>query len=182
MNKFLSFFILLFFLISFANPQSLAEVAKKEKERRKKIKKKVPIITNKTLGKIKKREGYGYIISSNTGNSAHISRRGATEGKEIDSPFNKNNYESWGKKYRELVHKIKVAEDLFKQRKKELDALIFRFKITNNPNEKFALPKKISEKEKEVAKANENLKKLKKELEDFKENARRAGVPPGYLR
>ena len=180
MKRFLSFFIVISLLISFANSQSLAEVAKKERERRKKIKKHVPVITNRTLGKIKKVKGYGYIISSNTGNSVNITQSSAIEEREGDSPSNV--YEWWSKKYKELVHKIKVAEDLFNQKKKELDTLVFRFKITNNPNEKFALPNKISKKEKEVAKANEDLKKLKKELEDFKEKARRVGVPPGYLR
>ncbi len=182
MKRFLSFSIIIFLLSSFVNSQSLAEVAKKERERRKKIKKHVPIITNKTLSKIKKGKGYGYIISSNTENSTYIPESNSIEERGGDFPSQPITYESWGEKYKELVHKIKVAEALFNQKKKELDDLIFRFKITNNPNEKFALPNKISKKEKEVAKANEDLKKLKKELEDFKEKARRAGVPPGYLR
>ena len=174
------FFTIVIFLFSLVFSQSLVDIAKKEKERRKKIKKKIPLITNENVGKVKKGKGYGYIISSNTGKSAYFSESNPIEERKGDSPA--DSYEWWGEKYKELVNKIKTAENLFNKKKKELDSLIFRFKITNNPNEKFALPNKISKKEKEVAKANEDLKNLKKELEDFKEKARRAGVPPGYLR
>ncbi len=172
-NNFFVFFIIGLLIISFGFSQSLVDIAKKERERRKKIKKSIPIITNETVGKIKKEKGYGFII----GTASTISN--SSEYPEIPE---KQKYEEWGKKYKKLVADIKAAEELFRKKKKELDDLIFRFKITNNPNEKFALPHEISKKEKEVAKLNEKVKKLKKDLEDFKEKARREGIPPGYLR
>ncbi len=169
------FLLFFFFLVSFSLvfSQSLVEAAKKERERRKKIKKKVPVITNENIGKIKKGKGYGYIISS---------ARSSDFSTSVPEISDKQNYEDWHRRYLRILKEIEEMEKIFKSEKKKLDDLIFRFKITNNPNEKFSLPAKISKQEKEVAKLNEKLKKLRKKLEDFKEEARQAGVPPGYLR
>lgn len=174
-KKFIIFYLIIILIVTIGLSQSLVDIAKRERERRKKIKKKVPVITNETVGKIKKGKGYGFIIGKSSGD-------GSFSNSEYSEIPEKQKYEEWGKKYKRLMAEIKAAEELFRKEKKELDDLIFRFKITNNPNEKFALPHEISKKEKEVAKLNERVKKLKKDLENFKERARREGIPPGYLR
>ena len=55
-TKILAGFVLSFFLATFLQPQSLADLAKKEKERRQALKGKgAAVVTNAELAKVKKR-------------------------------------------------------------------------------------------------------------------------------
>ncbi len=172
MKKIILIFLLLFFSISLFS-QSLVDAAKKERERRKKIKKKIKVITNQDLRNIKSTKGYGYVV---------VKKRIKGSSVTVNEVNPDDQYKKWRTGYLKYVNKIKIIEKKIALTQKEYDALNFRFKITHNPNEKLSLPLKIEKKRKELDNLKKQLTKLKKELEDFKENGRRAGVPPGYFR
>jgi chromosome segregation ATPase len=172
MKKITLIFLILIFSLSLYS-QSIVDIAKRERERRKKIKKKVEVINNGNLREKSYKKSYAFIIVKNK-NSVKPQPSGELTPKQ--------NYENWRKEYLKYTKKIKELKDKINKEQKKCDALNFKFKITENPNEKISLPAKIDKILNEIKKMKNKLKKLNQDLEKFKENARNEGVPPGYLR
>ncbi len=172
MKKLSLIFLILIFSVSLYS-QSIVEIAKRERERRKKIKKKVEVITNENLRG--KRYGKSYAVVT-------TKKKKSVKPQTSDVITKEQRYNKWRKKYLQYVENIKKLKEEINKKQKECDDLNFRFKITHNPNEKFSLPSKIDKMLKEIDKLKDKLKKLNNDFEDFKERARKAGVPPGYLR
>ena len=68
-------FLALFFSASFLSSQSLVEIAKKEKERRESLKeKKVMVVTNQDLRKVKKKTALSVILTQPPEKETEIGR------------------------------------------------------------------------------------------------------------
>jgi molecular chaperone GrpE (heat shock protein) len=153
--------------------QNIVDIAKRERERRKKIKKKVEVINNGNLREKRYKKSYAFVIVKN---------KNSVKPQPSNKLIPKQYYESWRKEYLKYIKKIKDLNKKINKEQKKCDAMNFKFKITHNPNEKFSLPAKIDKILKEIKKMKNKLKKLNQDFENFKERARKKGVPPGYLR
>lgn|GEM_PF-1509788 len=166
---------LLLTLVPLLRAQSLAEAAKKERERRKRIDKPVTVITNENLGKSQPGKGFGY-VEIQEASEPYVAPGG--------DPFEKaaQEKELWQRRLKDAKSVVQEAQAAWEKAMRELEDLNLERLRSQDPNLQMALPQKISEKERDIQERAEALKEAQRSLDDLYEEARRKGVPPGYLR
>jgi len=170
---FFIFFFSLIFLLNFGFGQSLAEVAEKEKKRRKNIKQKVTVITNENLGKNRIKNSYGFI--SVKGNIELFDE----SKKNIIRKFNEEE-----KQYKDLKEKLKKINGSLEQVNKNINIIQnnirsnkYNYLRSGNP----VFYKKMQEQQEKLP----ELKKQQQELENNKSNlvnqVKNLGITENYL-
>jgi hypothetical protein len=167
--------------------QSLADVAKKEEERRKEIKGSTKVLTNKDLAPAPNgstpapADGAAATAAPAPGDAA----KGAKDAK--DAKDAKANEPAKDKAY--WAGRVKGLQDTLDRDQTYADALQSRINAltTDFVNRADPAQRSVIERDRqrsiaELAKLKEQIQKDKKALADLDEEARRAGVPPGWLR
>lgn len=175
---------------------NLAELQKKEKERRKKTKKSKYIITNDNIDKIeiKQKKPYSFIKmgegkKGKKSSAAAGKKPGAAKaGKSPDLPGSE-----------EGASKTRMTEEAWRQRKidllirinslkKNIDDMQSEFNRAGNFYPDETLNQQLQRRQaaqkllEQINKGKEQLKKLEKDLDNLETEARQLGVPPGWLR
>jgi hypothetical protein len=162
---------------AFAQTQSLADVARKEEERRKEIKKPAKVITNQDL-----RPGmqpYSQPVPNSTdaaaGDKAKDDKAGGAAGGEKGQAY-------WQGKKKSLNDALTKDTGYAEALQVRINSLTADFVNRDDPVQKSKI-------EQDRNKALADLDKLKKDIEadkkaiaDLEEEARKAGVPPGWIR
>ena len=151
----------------------LVELSKKEKQRRKK-EKAVKVITNEDLAKAPAPSvivsGIGYSPSSAEG------------GKEEGQASRKKDKKWWASRKKKLEEKIASLKKRIEELQKKVNALTTGFLIEQRPMAHKRLKEELEKTKGELEKAKKELEKARKELDKLYEQARKAGIPPGWLR
>ena len=160
----------------------LVALSKKEKERRKKLKSKSKIIiTDETLKKYKNKKVSFTIINKKPEDKKGIKKTGKNEENEFNRNTNlKEAY--WRNRKRVLEAKLTFLKSEIKATQLELNKVTTDYNLTDLPLKKNQLNSKRIELIKKLEKLKISLKKAEKDLEDFKDEARRKGIPPGWIR
>jgi hypothetical protein len=169
--------------------QSLADVARKEQDRRKAIKKPAKLLTNKDLGVPGSTAGSGATPPA-TG-TAPAGAPGSTDGdksktaapgaeKKADGSAKDQAY--WSGRAKGLQTQLDRDQTFAVAMQSRINALTTQYTNQADPVQQAAL---ASDRQKSVAELNRLTKQIdddKKAIADLQEDARRAGVPSGWLR
>lgn len=195
MKKILIIFCLCFVLQTFTEtlfPQAidLVKLRKKEQERRKKQKKAKYSLTSKNINQVstKGKKAYSLIsimtdyIPSSTAQSTQGDVKGsAKEGKDSKKDPKKDR-EYWQKKINDLRTLVNNLKKSINSREAKLDQLVRNYHILDMATERQQLDDDITKLEGIIKDEKARLQKLQARLDAIPDEARRAGVPPGWIR
>ncbi len=174
-------FASIFFLFSSLFPQTLAEIAEKEKERREKLKdERVEVITNNTLRMLKKE-------ISISGSEEKEAIGSETPAPEVDL---KEREEYWRSYKAELEQKHRSAMEKVKKLESEISELYmdfysFRptsFKYGQIFDERGFFQNKIDELQVKLEIAKKEAEELRNEIGSLTDKVRKEGGYPGWVR
>jgi hypothetical protein len=166
-----------------ARAQGLGDVARKEEERRKDVKAPAKVYTNKDLGQpmtssASPESAPAAAAQSSPSQASKDAKAGDEKAK--DGPAKDQAY--WVKRKKELTDKIardKVLADAVQSR---INALTADFAARGDPVQRAGIERDRQAALGELARLQQDIKDTQKALSDFDDEARKAGVPPGWLR
>jgi hypothetical protein len=171
-----------------AQAPALGDVAKKEQDRRKALPPAGKVYTNKDLPKPAPRpEGAaeapaaaapaGEAAAPPAGDSSPAATQAPPSAKE-----SANTEEAWRKRMedaREQLRRLELTGDALQTR---LNSLHRDFLSRDDPAQKARLGAERKEVQAELARVKQDVERARKQIADLEEEARKAGVPPGWLR
>ncbi len=169
--RYLSLFVLGAFLLA---QSPLVELSKKERERRKRVKA-VKVITNQDLGKAPKPSLVTSAAPERGGKEGEVNEGALSKGKKKDRNW-------WASRKKALEEKIASLKKRIEELQRRVNALTTGFLIEQRPMAHQKVKSELEKAKGELERARKELEKAKKELEDLYEKARKAGIPPGWLR
>lgn len=185
-RKILTLLLALLFSASLVLSQSLVEIAKKERERRARLKgKKVTVVTNADLRRVKKKTAVSVIKPQTLEEEVALETEPIPESlfKKEESPQSKNEEE---KIFREskasLEESLKKAKELVSLLEMKINGLWQEFNSLDDMTSRDKIQQEMNETQLKLKKAQEDEAKAKEELEKFLEQAKKKGIPPGWLR
>jgi hypothetical protein len=165
--------------------QSLADVARKEEQRQKELKSHAKVITNDDLHGAPPASTPPPLASSPASADTSASQAKTSTEKTSDeskSADPKKDQDYWSKQMAALRQALSRDETYLEAMQSRINALTADFTARDDPAQRAV----IEADRKKVLSEFDNLKKQieadKKAIADFEEEARRAGVPPGWLR
>ncbi len=160
-----------------AGAQSLADAAKKEKERRKKVEKekKVRVITQKDIEELRKKYGL-----TETRPAPAPTRR--TVVREEEREQRQETKEKYLERYQQVKLEIARKRQQIQKLEQELNILTTGYLGSVFPQETQSLLQEIARKRDEIAKLKQEIREKEAELRRIVREARRAGVLPGDFR
>jgi flagellar biosynthesis chaperone FliJ len=159
----------------------LVALKKQEEERRKKISKSKQAITDANVNMIVSGgKSYGFVQMESEGSPA------AETISEVSNTENQTNEEKqpdfWKKQQIELETRITQLKETINNEQSELNKLWSDFYIKNVAAEQNAINMQINQLTNQIEQKKLSLSQTETELEDLFEKARKAGIPPGWLR
>ncbi len=193
MNRLLVFLVVILAAATSAGAQSLADVAKKEEARRKEIKAPAKVLTNDDLKK------YGTSTPPAAGATATAqpaTTPDAASGQDAakkpeagdkaaagEKPAEPEKNETWWRnrmtEARATLEKNKLLVDSLQTR---ANALVNDFEARDDPAQRMQLKLQREKTLAELQRVKDDIEAATKLIADIEEEARRAGVPPGWLR
>jgi len=163
--------------------QSLADIAKKEEERRKKIPEPAKVYTNKDLTAAPATSA-ATPASSTPAASAPAASADAAKAKEQDAkdkgPAKDQAY--WAGKMKALRDELARNETYAEALQTRLNSLQTDFVNRDDPAQRSVIERDRQKVAAELGRLKQSITNAKKAITDLEEEARRAGVPPGWLR
>lgn len=172
--------------LGFARParsQSLGDVAHKEEERRKDVKAPAKVYTNKDLGAPVQGGA-----PPDPAKAASSSEPAKEAGKAPDEKADKakdgaaKDQAYWAKRKKELQEKLDRTRTQSDAMQSRINALTADFSSHDDPVQRAAIQHDRERALGELARLQQDTKDTQKALSDLDEEARKAGVPPGWLR
>jgi len=160
--------------------QSLGDVAKQEEERRKDVKPSERVYTNKDLGA--PRSSFGDSSDSKPA-SGPVLTPAADKGKDAakdDSAPKDQKY--WSTRKKELDAKLERDKVLADAMQSRINALTADFSARSDPAQRAVIEGDRKRALSELDALQKSIKDDQKAIADFEEDARKASVPPGWLR
>ena len=157
----------------------LVALKKQEEERRKKIAKSKQAINDTNVNTISSGgKSYGFVQMESKGppTEENISTNSENQTAEKKQP------DFWKKQQIELETRIAQLKENITSEQSELNKLWSDFYIKNIPAEQDAIKVQISQLTNQIEQKKLFLSQSEAQLEEFYEKARKAGVPPGWLR
>ena len=173
-------------LVAPARAQSLADIAKKEEDRRKTVPAPSKVYTNKDLaptpaGSPPPPAASAAPSSPDAGKTAPEDGKatppkdGAEKGPVKDQAY-------WATRLKALQDKLARDQDYADAMQTRINSLTTDFVNRDDPAQRAVIETNRQKSIAELARLTKSVQDTKKALADFLEEARRAGVPPGWLR
>jgi hypothetical protein len=168
--------------------QSLAEIAKKEEARRKEIKEPTKVFTNKDLVPAPtpstSADGAAAPAAQAPGGGSKETKetkdaKDDKDGKATEPAKDKAHWAGRLKGLQDTLDRDQTYADALQSR---INALTTDFVNRGDPAQRAVIERDRQRSIAELARLKEQIQKDKKALADLDEEARRAGVPPGWLR
>jgi hypothetical protein len=177
--------------------QSLADVAKKEEDRRKDIKAPSKVLTNKDLADVPPATA-APAASSPSGSTSDQDKDKGAEGsdaaktkdkdaakdkdkdKDKDAPVKDEKY--WSTKIKALRDALAHDQVLADAMQTQINSLTTDFVNRDDPAQRAVIDRNRQTAVAELNRLKEQIKNDQKAIDELQEDARRAGVPPGWLR
>ena len=159
------------------------EKEKKKQEEKEKEKTKKKVWTNEDLKNIKG-ANITYVetdpeAKKTSGKNTSKDKKPAKTQKKVDR---RETEEYWQNRKKEIVTRIENSQAKIKEMREELSQLQLQQPATDILGARLAMEKRIRELQNSILNYERGLMNLEKSLEDLKQEARKAGVPPGWLR
>lgn len=169
--------------VSFAEDSPLVKAAKREKARRNKVKAQ-KTFTNKDIEdfKAKNKDTEAVVEGENQGEEA-VDEAPAEETPEPQAEDKTNDEEYWKGRYNETAEDLRAAEEKLQKLQEEMNGLRIAFYaeqdgVAGRPK----INSEIERQFEEIEAAKKKVEDSKQALENLEEEARKAGVPPGWVR
>ena len=157
--------------------QSLGDVAKKEESRRKQVQKAGKVYTNETLKPSDRPEP----VSTDTPAAAAAPAPTAPETPSAEgSPKRDQKY--WHDRMAAAKDGLERSKSFEEALQSRINALTADFTGRDDPYQRQVVGQNREKALAEQARVKSDISKFEKEIRDTEEEARRAGVPPGWLR
>jgi hypothetical protein len=163
--------------------QSLADVARQEEERRKRVKEPAKVITNRDLGPA---------LSAGAPPSAagsESSKAGEPKDGQKDAEKDKDKTKEpvkdqayWSRRLKDLQTQLDRDQAFSTALQSQINGLTAEFTARDDPAQRTAIEQNRQKALAELNRLKDAIVKDKKAIDDFNDEARRAGVPPGWLR
>ncbi|HYM22744.1 MAG TPA: hypothetical protein VEU08_06040 [Vicinamibacterales bacterium] len=166
-----------------AQQQSLADVAKQEEERRKEIKRPAKVITNKDLNPA--RAIYAQPIPNSTDAAAAATgdkKDDKAAGDKSAAGGDVKDQKYWGDKKKTLQQNLDRDSGYAEALQVRINALTADFVNRDDPVQKRQIEQDRIKALAELDRLKKSIDDDKKALTDLEEDARKAGVPPGWIR
>jgi chromosome segregation ATPase len=160
----------------------LMALKKQEEERRKKLAKSKIVVTDTNVNSISTGgKRYGFVqMESEDSPADETGKPASKEPAKADDQTKKPEY--WQKQQANLQQKIASLKIEIEAAQLQLNGLWSDFYIKNIPAEQEAIRRQIADKTGEMEEKKTLLDESQAQLADLLEKARKAGVPPGWLR
>src|SRR4051812_43414415 len=168
--------------------QTLADLAKKEEERRKTISEPAKVYTNKDLAPAP----VGSTISSTPGSPASAAPASGAASADASAPVKDKEEEKpkgpvkgqayWSGRMKSLQETLTRNEGYAEAMQTRLNSLQADFVNRDDPAQRSIIERERNKVRAEFERLTKAISDDKKAIADFTEEARRAGVPPGWLR
>ena len=163
--------------------QGLGDIARKEEERRKEVKAPGKVYTNKDLssapepssGTVSAPSGPAATSGEASGDTAK-----ANASKDKDTPKRDQAY--WAKRKKDLQSQLESDQTLADALQSRINALTADFASRDDPIQRAGIERDRQKALSELERVKKSITDGKKALTDLDEEARKAGVPPGWLR
>jgi hypothetical protein len=165
-----------------SSAQSLGDVAKKEHQRRKSSKAAGKVYTNKDLGPGATKPAPSTLppASTTAGPGGAESAPPAAEGAEEQDPKKTEKY--WRERIEAARAEIGRNELFLDALQSRVNALSTDFVNRDDPAQRALIASDRQKALAEMDRVRQSIESLKKQIADIEEEARQAGVPPGWLR
>jgi hypothetical protein len=154
--------------------QTLADAAKKEEERRKTLKATGKTYTNKDLGSLPP--------GSAAPPTAKPAEPADAAAKETEKPGEKKDQAYWAARMNELRTQLQRDQTYVEALQTRVNSLSADFVNRDDPAQRAVLANERQKNIAELERLKAQIEAGKKAIADLEEEARRAGVPPGWLR
>jgi len=167
-----------------AGAQSLGDVAKKEEERRKKTAEPAKVYTNKDLGQVPSSPApapsAGASATAKPAEPAKDAKDAKDkDAKDKDAPKDKA---YWAGRLKGLQDQLDRDSTFADALQSKINALTTDFVNRDDPAQRAVIERDKQKAIAQLAKLKQSVIDDKKAIADLEEEARRAGVPPGWLR
>ncbi len=167
--------------------QSLADVARQEQERRKEIKEHAKVITNKDLGTVPVLAvppAPSSTPAASTPASGTEAAPAATNDETAKSPAKEpaKDRTYWAKRMTELNQALDRDQEYLDAMQSRINGLTADFAARDDPAQRAIVEQNRQKALTEFGHLKQKIEADKKAIADLEEEARRAGVPPGWLR
>jgi hypothetical protein len=168
-------------LAPLAVAQSLADVARKEEERRKEIKEPAKVYTNKDLRGVLPAPPVPPPDASKAVGDTAATKDTEQAGEEKDKePVKDQAY--WSARIKELRTQLDRDQTYAEALQSRISALTTDFVNRDDPAQRAVIERDRQKAVAELDRLKQSIEADKKAVADLEEEARRAGVPPGWLR
>jgi hypothetical protein len=162
-----------------AQNQSLADVARKEEQRRQQVKEPAKVITNKDLGDVPP------AVAPPADGKAASSDQAKSDGKDQDKnktgePAKDQAY--WAGRKKDLQTQLDRDQTFADALQTKINSLTADFTARDDPAQRAVIARDRQKALAELDRLQKAVQDDKKALADLDDEARRAGVPPGWLR
>jgi len=167
-----------------ARAQSLAEVAKKEADRRKSVSEPAKVYTNKDLSPVPP----GSPPPPSPAAAPNDTAKAADGDKKADDKAEKTekgpvkDQAYWSGRLKGLQDKLARDKDYADAMQTRINSLTTDFVNRDDPAQRSVIEQNRNKSIAELGRLNTSVKDTQKAIDDLLEEARRAGVPPGWLR
>jgi hypothetical protein len=170
--------------------QSLATVARQEEERRKNVKDPAKVLTNKDLGSVPATSDAAPAESpaataasdAKAGEAGKDAAKESNKYKAQDSKEPLKDQKYWSDRLKLLQTQLDRDQSYSGALQTQINSLTTDFVNRDDPAQKAQIDQNRQKALSELSRLNEAIGKDKKAIDDFNDEARRAGVPPGWLR
>jgi hypothetical protein len=165
--------------------QVLGDVARKEEERRKDIKAPAKVYTNKDLGSVPDAPSGTFSSPTASGSASTEAQKDTTSAKSDDAkdksgPTKDQSY--WSGRKKDLQTKLDSDQTLADALQSRINALNTDFVNRDDPVQRAGIDRDRQKANSELDRLKKSVQDGKKALSDLDEEARKAGVPAGWLR
>jgi len=160
--------------------QSLGDIAKKEEERRKKVTEPAKVYTNKDLGTVPPAPAPAAGAATTPAKPAASDDKAAADKDKEKEPVKDQAY--WSSRMKAAQLQLDRDATFADAMQSKINALTTDFSARDDPAQRATIER---DRQKSIAELNRLTKVIqddKKAIADLQEEARRAGVPPGWLR
>ena len=164
--------------------QGLGDVARKEEERRKDIKAPAKVYTNKDLGSVPDAPSGTFSSPTASGSASTEAPKDAASAKSDEAkdkgPTKDQAY--WSGRKKDLQTKLDSDQTLADALQSRINALNTDFVNRDDPVQRAGIDRDRKKANSELDRLKKSVQDGKKALSDLDEEARKAGVPAGWLR
>jgi len=162
--------------------QSLGDVARKEEERRKENKKPAKLYTNKDLGSAPLPPPLPAAQAAQPASGKDDKAKDAEKTKDQDKDDKTKDQAYWSSKKKALVQQLDRDQTYADALQSRINGLATEIISRDDPAQRTTLSRDRAKAAAELERLQKSIQDDKKAISDLDEEARRAGVPPGWLR